>query len=43
MQTALILSLSAMNGLGGVTMIDPVAVLAGRPSWRIPTVPTHPS
>ncbi len=39
MQTALILSLSAMNGLDGVAMVNPVAVLAGRPSWGTPKHP----
>ena len=39
MQTALIFSLSANHGLGGVTMINPVAALAGRPSWGNPKHP----
>jgi hypothetical protein len=39
MQTALILSLSAANGLYGVTMVNPAAALAGRPSWGIPKHP----
>ena len=42
MQTALILSLSASNGLGGVTMVKQVAAVAGRPSWGIATHPSHP-
>ncbi len=39
MQTALILSLSATHGLNGVAMVNPVAALAGRPSWDIPKHP----
>ena len=39
MQTALILSLSAMNGLYGVTMVNPVGAIAGRPSWDFPKHP----
>ncbi len=39
MQTALIRSLIATHGRDGVTMINPVAALAGRPSWNIPKHP----
>jgi hypothetical protein len=42
MQTALILSLSATYGSYGVTMVNPAAALAGRPSWNIPIQPSHP-
>ena len=39
MQTALIFSLSATYGLIGVTMVNPVAVLPGCPSWDTPKHP----
>ena len=42
MQTALILSLGATCGLIDIAMVNAVAALAGRPSWNIPTKPSHP-